>query len=72
MRSSCISLSLTNGIAAAPLNRPGRLNCFSRVMHAERREALAADLAPMPAQSHDSKDGGAAFPAKRKQVFEGR
>ncbi|WP_309611535.1 2-(1,2-epoxy-1,2-dihydrophenyl)acetyl-CoA isomerase PaaG [Sphingomonas sp.] len=35
-----ITLAVTNGIARITLNRPDRLNSFTRAMHAELREAL--------------------------------
>ena len=35
-----ITLAVTNGIARVTLNRPDRLNSFTRAMHAELREAL--------------------------------
>ena len=35
-----IILAVTNGIARITLNRPDRLNSFTRAMHAELREAL--------------------------------
>ena len=35
-----IAVSSENGIARITLNRPDRLNSFTRAMHAEIREAL--------------------------------
>ena len=37
-----IDLSIADGIARITLNRPERLNSFTRAMHAELREALAS------------------------------
>ena len=42
MPSSTILLSITDGVAEVTLNRPDKLNSFTRVMHAELRAALAA------------------------------
>lgn len=42
MPSSCILLSISDGVAEVTLNRPDKLNSFTRVMHAELRAALAA------------------------------
>ena len=42
MPSSCILLSISDGVAEVTLNRPDKLNSFTRVMHAELRAALSA------------------------------
>lgn len=40
MTSSAIILAITDGVAEITLNRPDRLNSFTRAMHAELRNAL--------------------------------
>ena len=42
MPSSCILLSITDGVAEVTLNRPDKLNSLTRTMHAELRAALAS------------------------------
>ena len=41
MTYECIAVSNENGIARITLNRPDRLNSFTRAMHGELRDALA-------------------------------
>jgi 2-(1,2-epoxy-1,2-dihydrophenyl)acetyl-CoA isomerase len=41
MAYECIAVSSDNGIARITLNRPDRLNSFTKAMHAELRDAIA-------------------------------
>lgn len=41
MSYECIAVSIADGVARITLNRPDRLNSFTKAMHAELREGLA-------------------------------